>query len=82
MIISPAQEGGYSVYVPGWDVYTQGETYEECIRMAKDVIGLCRIDYEAEQKPFPPVVSIKDIKKDEDDVIALVDMTGCAQWQR
>ena len=74
IVISPAKEGGYSVYVPGWDVYTQGETYEECIRMARDVIGLCGIDYEDDGKPFPTTVGAGNIARGKDDVIALVDV--------
>ncbi len=36
--LEPAEEGGFVVHVPTLDLHTQGETYEEAIAMAKDVI--------------------------------------------
>lgn len=82
VIISPAKEGGYSVYIPGWEINTQGETYEECLAMAQDAIGLAGIDREDDGKTFPVSVRIEDIKKNADDVIAVVgvdflDYSGC-----
>ena len=74
VVISPAKEGGYSVYIPGWDINTQGETYEECLKMAQDVIGLAGIDREDDKKVFPPTVRIEDIKKKASDVLAVVDV--------
>ena len=36
----PEDEGGYTVYCPELDIYTQGETEEECIENAKEAIRL------------------------------------------
>ncbi|MCX7048741.1 MAG: type II toxin-antitoxin system HicB family antitoxin [Candidatus Sumerlaeota bacterium] len=32
----PEEEGGYSVYCPELDIYTQGETEEECLANLKE----------------------------------------------
>lgn len=36
----PEDEGGYTVYCPELDVYTQGETEDECMKNAKEAIQL------------------------------------------
>ena len=36
----PEDEGGYSVYCPELDIYTQGETEEECMANAREAIQL------------------------------------------
>lgn len=39
-IFEPAEEGGYVVYVPALPgCVTQGETFEEAKKMAKDAVG-------------------------------------------
>lgn len=40
IILTPAKEGGYTVFVPDLDINTQGETIAESIDMARDAIGL------------------------------------------
>lgn len=34
--LSPAEEGGYVVYCPEFDITTEGETLEEAVYMLKD----------------------------------------------
>ena len=36
----PEDEGGYTVYCPELDIYTQGETEEECMANAREAIQL------------------------------------------
>lgn len=52
-VILTEAEGGYSVYIPDFDVNTQGEDLAEAIFMARDAIGLMGIDYEDDGKPIP-----------------------------
>lgn len=41
IVLEPAEEGGYNVIVPALPgCFTQGDTYEEAIAMARDAIGL------------------------------------------
>ena len=36
----PEDEGGYSVYCPELDIYTQGETEEECLENLREAAEL------------------------------------------
>ncbi len=36
----PEEEGGYTVYCPELDIYSQGETEEECMANAREAILL------------------------------------------
>jgi len=36
----PEDEGGYTVYCPELDIYTQGETEDECMANAREAIQL------------------------------------------
>ncbi len=36
----PEEEGGYSVYCPELDIYTQGETEEECLANLREAAEL------------------------------------------
>ena len=36
----PEEEGGYSVYCPELDIYTQGETEAECLKNLKEAAEL------------------------------------------
>lgn len=47
------EEKGFSIFVPGWDIYTQGENLVDSMEMARDAIGLMGIDYEDDNKVFP-----------------------------
>lgn len=43
----------FYVYVPGWDIHTQGDNLEDVIEMAKDAIGLMWMGYEEEGMEIP-----------------------------
>lgn len=53
-------EGIYLVYVPDWNIYTEGMDIPNAIYMARDAIGLKGIDYENDKKDFPAVSSLDD----------------------
>lgn len=58
--LEPAEEGGFVVHVPTLDLHTQGETYEEAIAMAKDVIHghLALLAETSERIPREPEVLV------------------------
>lgn len=63
------------VYIPDFDINTQGKDYQDAIFMARDAIGLMGIDYEDDGKTIPTPTDIKDIEKEkEEDIITLVDI--------
>lgn len=43
----------FLVYVPDWEIYTEGKSTFDAIEMARDAIGLKGIDYEDDGKIFP-----------------------------
>jgi len=52
--LEPAEEGGFVVSVPALPgCYTQGETYEEALAMAKDAIALWVRTLARQGKPIP-----------------------------
>lgn len=53
IILEPADEGGYIVYVPDFDAYTQGADYGDALYMARDLIGLLTLDMLEDNKTIP-----------------------------
>lgn len=58
----------YLVYVPDMDIYTEGNSIEDAIEMARDAIGLKGIDIEDDKKSIPKASNYADaIKKAKED---------------
>lgn len=54
ILLTPEDEGGFSVSVPALPgCFTQGETVDEAIAMAKEAIGLYIESLEADGEPIP-----------------------------
>lgn len=47
----------FLVFIPDWDIYTEGKSMLDAIDMARDAIGLKGIDYEDDGKEMPQVSS-------------------------
>lgn len=63
------------VYVPDFDINTQGTDYADAIEMARDAIGLMGIDMEDEKEPIPCPSDMSAISKEHaEDIITLVDV--------
>jgi len=63
------------VYVPDFDINTQGADEADAMKMARDAIGLMGIDMEDENEVLPKPSLITDIKKiNESDIVTLVDV--------
>lgn len=43
----------YLVFVPDFEIYTEGKSMTDAIEMARDAIGLKRIDYQDDGKELP-----------------------------
>lgn len=63
------------VFVPDFNIHTQGTDYADAMGMARDAIGTMGIDREDknEELPRPSVIS-KIAREREEDVITLVDV--------
>ena len=50
------------VYVPDFDINTQGKTVAEAMEMARDAIGLMGIDMQDDEKTLPAPTPINEVK--------------------
>lgn len=70
------------VFVPDFNINTQGIDYAEAMEMARDTIGLMGIDMEDEKETIPNPSNVATLPKEhEDDVITLVDV-DFAEYRR
>ena len=69
------------VYVPDFNINTQGKDYADAIEMARDAIGLMGIDIEDEKETIPAPSDLSSVKKGADDIVTLVDV-DFAEYRR
>lgn len=63
------------VFVPDFNINTQGKDYAEAMEMARDAIGLMGIDMEDDGEKIPKPSDLAAVKKEnEEDIITLVDV--------
>ncbi len=74
-IILTPDKVGYVVYIPDFNINTEGDTLTDAIEMARDAIGIMGIDMEDDKKELPIPTSLGDLKKtSSSDIISLVDV--------
>lgn len=74
-IILMPDKVGYVVYVPDFDINTEGDTLTEAIEMARDAIGLVGIDMEDDGEALPEPTAVSEIKAESaEDIVTLVDV--------
>ncbi len=62
VILVPEEEGGYSVEVPALPgCYTQGETRDKAISMAKEAIELYLESCKAHSEPIPEETGVESL---------------------
>lgn len=63
------------VFIPDFNINTQGSDYSEAIKMSRDAIGLMGIDMEDDNELIPTPSDISSVSKEcESDVVTLVDV--------
>jgi len=63
------------VYVPDFNINTQGKDMADAMEMARDAIGIIGIDMEDENESLPkPSILASITKENETDAIALIDV--------
>lgn len=72
---------GFTVYIPDFNINTQGDNITEAIEMARDAIGMMGIDIEDDGKIIPPASAMQDVKCAEGEVVSLVDV-DFAEYRR
>lgn len=80
-IILIPEDIGFTVYIPDFDINTQGDNLTEAIEMARDAIGIMGIDMEDDGKVIPSASAAKDIKHADNEILSLVDV-DFAEYRR
>ena len=81
-IILTPDDMGYVVYIPDFEINTEGDTLTEAIEMARDAIGLMGIEMEDNNEALPVPTPIGNVAKTTaDDIVSLVDV-DFAEYRR
>ena len=80
-IVLTPDETGYVVYVPDFDINTEGDDLAEAMEMARDAIGIIGIDMEDDGKPLPKPTAVKDVSAEANELVTLVDV-DFAEYRR
>ena len=73
IILTPDRKG-YVVYIPDFDISTEGNSQAEAMEMARDAIGLMGIDMEDDKKTIPAPSDVSSVHAKQGDVVTLVDV--------
>ena len=81
-IILMPDKFGYIVYIPDFNINSEGDTLTEAIEMARDAIGIIGIDMEDNDESLPSPTAISKVKTDSAaDIVTLVDV-DFAEYRR
>lgn len=82
IVLTPV-ETGYVVYIPDFDINTEGDTFAEAVEMARDSIGIVGIDMQDDGEALPEPSAIATVQKiaADRDVVASVDV-DFAEYRR
>ena len=69
------------VYIPDFNINTQGVDEADAMKMARDAIGIVGIDMEDASESLPKPTEISRVKKSDNDIISLVDV-DFAEYRR
>lgn len=72
-ILMNANDGQIVVYVPDFEINTEGDSYADAMEMARDAIGLVGITLEDEGRPLPSPRAMEEVDA-EDGMVTLVDV--------
>ena len=82
-IVLTPDEVGFVVYIPDFNIYTEGDTLTDAIEMARDAIGLMGIDMQDDGKALPDPSAFAAVQKGAagSDIVTLVDV-DFAEYRR
>ena len=81
-IVLTPDKVGYVVFIPDFNINTEGDTLTEAIEMARDAIGLMGIDMVDDKKELPAPSEMNSVTKEtESDIVTLVDV-DFAEYRR
>lgn len=68
------EEKGFTVFIPDFNINTQGDDLTEAIEMARDAIGIMGVDMQDDEKVIPSASATTDIKHSAKEIVSLVDV--------
>lgn len=74
IVLTPAEEGGYIVYIPDFDIGTQGDDMADAMFMARDAISMKGCYLEDEHRDIPEPSPIETVLSNPGDTKTLVDV--------
>ncbi len=80
-ILLTPEERCFIIYIPDFDINTQGADLTEAIETARDAIGLMGIDMEDDKKILPTPSSLEKFKAVNGEIVSLVDV-DFAEYRR
>lgn len=77
------EEKGFTVFIPDFNINTQGDDLTEAIEMARDAIGIMGIDMEDDGESLPEASSFADVQTNAPlgNIVSLVDV-DFAEYRR
>jgi len=69
------------VYIPDFEINTQGKDIAEAIEMARDAIGIMGIDMQDDGEALPEASALSEVHGSETDIVTLVDV-DFAEYRR
>lgn len=80
-VLLTSAEPGFTVYIPDFDINTQGDDLTDAIEMARDAIGLMGIDIEDDGKVLPAPRKPNEVEGSDGEIVTLVDV-DFAEYRR
>ncbi len=80
IVLTPDKKG-FTVFIPDFEINTEGDDLTEAIEMARDAIGLMGIDMEDDGKPLPDASPVDSISRKNNEIVSLVDV-DFAEYRR
>ena len=73
IVLTPSKQG-YVVYVPDFDINTQGKDVPDAMYMARDAIGIIGIDMQDDGDRLPTPSPLSGVVSAQGDIVTMVDV--------
>lgn len=80
IILTPEENGSYTVFVPDFDSRTQGKSIADAMYMARDMIGIMGITLQDMGKDIP-IPGTAECSPEENEIVTYVDV-DFAEYRR
>lgn len=74
IVLKKGSKDNYIVFIPDFNINTEGEDMATAIEMARDAIGIVGIDMEVEHEDLPKPSAMATIEVSKDEFVSLVDV--------